>query len=54
VTRARELFAAGGELKSTKGLHRVIDLPTDLDALDADERKAVQRFPRLGETSGRT
>jgi hypothetical protein len=44
VTSARELFAAGAELNSTKGLHRVIDLPTDLDTLDADERKAVQQF----------
>src|SRR5579871_4711853 len=44
VTSARELFAAGAELSSTKGLHRVIDLPEDLDILDADERKAVQRF----------
>jgi hypothetical protein len=44
VTRARELFAAGAELNSTKGLNRVIDLPTDLDALATDERKAVQRF----------
>jgi hypothetical protein len=44
VTSARELFAAGAELNSTKGLHRVIDLPADLDTLDADERKAVQHF----------
>jgi hypothetical protein len=44
VTSARELIAAGAELKSTNGLHRVIDLPADLDILDADERKAVQRF----------
>jgi hypothetical protein len=44
VTRARELFAAGAELISTKGLHRVIDLPADLDTLDADEHKGVRRF----------
>jgi hypothetical protein len=44
VTRARELLAAGAELTSNKGLHRVIDLPADLDAFDVDERKAVQRF----------
>jgi adenine-specific DNA-methyltransferase len=44
VTSARELFAAGAALNSTKGLHRVIDLPADLDTLDADERKAVQHF----------
>lgn len=44
VTSARELFAAGAELTSTKGLHRVVDLPADLDTLDADERRAVQHF----------
>jgi len=44
VTRARELFAAGAELSSTNGLHRVIDLPAELDSLDAGERKVVQRF----------
>jgi hypothetical protein len=44
ITRARELFTAGAALTSTKGLHRVIDLPADLDSLDADERKAVQSF----------
>jgi adenine-specific DNA-methyltransferase len=44
VTSARELLTAGAELTSTKGLHRVIDLPAELDTLDVDERKAVQRF----------
>jgi adenine-specific DNA-methyltransferase len=44
ITCARELFEAGAALSSSKGLHRVIDLPVDLDILEADERKAVQRF----------
>jgi hypothetical protein len=44
VTRARELFAAGAELTSANGLRCVIDLPADLDTLDAGERKAVERF----------
>jgi adenine-specific DNA-methyltransferase len=44
VTSARELFAAGAALNSTKGLHRVIDLPADLDTLNPDERRAVQHF----------
>ncbi len=44
VTRARELFAAGAALTSARGFQRVIDLPADLDTLDAGERKAVQRF----------
>jgi len=44
VTAARELLAAGPELTSTRDLHRVVDLPPELDLLAADERKAVQRF----------
>lgn len=44
VTRARELFAAGAALSSTTGLSRVVDLPADLDTLNAGERQAVQCF----------
>ena len=44
ITSARQLFAAGAELTSTKGLQRVIDLPADLDVLKPDEREAVRRF----------
>jgi hypothetical protein len=44
ITRARELFAAGAVLNTAAGLHRVIDLPADLDTLGADERDAVHRF----------
>jgi SAM-dependent methyltransferase len=44
ITRARELFAAGATLASAAGLKCVVDLPADLDALDHDERKAVERF----------
>jgi adenine-specific DNA-methyltransferase len=44
VTRARELFAAGAELATHRGLHRVIDLPAELDDLEGDEHKAVQHF----------
>jgi hypothetical protein len=44
ITSARQLFAAGVELTSTKGLRRVIDLPVDLDVLKPDEREAVRRF----------
>jgi hypothetical protein len=44
VTSARQLFAAGVELSVTNGLRRVIDLPAELDLLNADERKIVQRF----------
>ena len=44
VTKARELLAAGDALTATDGLKRVIDLPVDLDELDATERRAVSRF----------
>lgn len=44
VTSARELIATGTELISTSGLRRVIDLPPDLESLDPDERRAIQRF----------
>lgn len=46
VTKARELFAAGVELLSTVGLKVVIDLPSDLDQLEPDQRTLVDRFLR--------
>lgn len=46
ITRARELFNAGGRLASTDALRRVIDLPTDLDGFDADIRRVIDRFLR--------
>jgi hypothetical protein len=46
VTKARELFEAGPRLGSVDGLRRVIDLPVDLDVLDAAERERVDRFLR--------
>ena len=44
ITRARELFDAGAELSTAAHLKRVIDLPTDLGELNADERKVVEKF----------
>ncbi|MGQ0632470.1 MAG: class I SAM-dependent methyltransferase [Sporichthyaceae bacterium] len=46
VTKARELFAAGAVLADARDLRRVIDIPADLDELDADERALVNRFIR--------
>ena len=46
VTRARELFAAGGRLESLDGLRCVIDLPENLDELEPPDRRAVERFLR--------
>jgi hypothetical protein len=52
VTRARELFRVDGVLDDASVLRDVIDLPTDLDILDDDERKAVGRFLRYAKKAG--
>lgn len=44
VTRAKELFAAGSVLNDASSLKHVIDLPTELDTLESDERTTVERF----------
>jgi methylase of polypeptide subunit release factors len=44
ITRARELIAAGGELRDSTRLRRVLDLPIDLDELAPGELRAVKRF----------
>jgi adenine-specific DNA-methyltransferase len=52
ITKARELFAAGDVLRSTKHLRRVIDLPIDLAELDSEERRAVDKFLRWARAHG--
>lgn len=56
VTKARELFQAGNSLEDASILRKVIDLPCDLDVLDAPERRLVSRFltkaKSLGADSG--
>jgi adenine-specific DNA-methyltransferase len=52
VTRARELFAAGEALSSGHWLRAVVDLPTDLDALNPSERRPVERFIRAARRLG--
>jgi hypothetical protein len=47
VTRARELFATGASLTDASSLRRVIDLPTELDELSSEDRRAVERFLRV-------
>jgi hypothetical protein len=44
ITRARELIEAGPVLDRADGLKTVADLPADLDVLDQDERRTVERF----------
>jgi adenine-specific DNA-methyltransferase len=52
VTRARELFAAGGALSDVTGLRQVIDLPHELDQLSVTERRKVERFLRAARLAG--
>jgi adenine-specific DNA-methyltransferase len=52
VTRARELFAAQHVLDGVAHLRRVIDLPVDLDMLDVDDRKKIDKFLRTAKRRG--
>ena len=44
MTRAWELFTADPALTAAEHLRCVVDLPADLDELDAATRKVVDRF----------
>jgi methylase of polypeptide subunit release factors len=44
VTKARDLLHAGAQLESPERLKKVIDLPADLDELEAEDRQKVERF----------
>lgn len=52
VTRARELLDAGLFLERPERLRQVIDLPVDLDSLQAEDRRRVERFLRLAKSAG--
>ena len=52
ITKARELFQATPRLASVAGLRRVIDLPADLDELDADGYLQVGRFLEWAKLKG--
>jgi len=52
VTKARELFSAGAALAAAHHLRCVIDLPADLDLLDANARKVIDRFLRQAKMRG--
>ena len=52
VTRARELFGAGGRLEETENLRRVVDLPHDLDELEPQEVPLVERFLKQAKDAG--
>ncbi len=44
VTKAKDILEAGSALRETNRLRKVVNLPADLDELDADYRSAVNRF----------
>jgi hypothetical protein len=52
ITKARELFRAGRELTDAAALRRLIDLPADLDVLDTEDRRLVERFLRVARRMG--
>lgn len=52
VTKARELFGAGSELSDPAALRCVVDLPSDLDVFDKDERKLIDKFLRFAREQG--
>lgn len=52
VTKARELFQAGSALLDGAPLRNVIDLPVDLSLLNAEDRKAVDRFLMIAKAAG--
>ena len=52
VTRARELFAAGPVLAGREHLRLVVDIPSELDELGADDRVTVSRFLEAAKRAG--
>jgi len=52
VTRARELFAAGSVLADLGRLRLVVDIPSELDQLDARDRVRVCRFIEAARKAG--
>ena len=52
VTRARELFAAGTVLADREHLRLVVDIPAELDQLDARDRATVDRFITAARKAG--
>lgn len=52
VTRARELFAAGSVLTDDRHLRLVVDIPPELDQLEAMEKRKVSRFIKAAKQAG--
>lgn len=52
VTKAKDLINAGAHLRSTQVLRRVIDLPSELDDFDKEERRQIRNFLSWAKTQG--
>lgn len=52
ITKAREVLDAGGVLDDSSKLRFVIDIPPELDLLDAADRKSVVKFLKIAKTMG--
>ncbi|MBL8219059.1 MAG: N-6 DNA methylase [Bryobacterales bacterium] len=52
VTKAKELFSAGGVLADNSGLRDVIDLPGDLSVFSGSEKAQVEAFLRYAKEAG--
>lgn len=52
VTRAKELISAGRALTDAAALKKVIDLPVELDTLQRDDRRAVEKFLKVARRMG--
>lgn len=52
ITKAREVLESGGALRPGHRLRNVIDIPADLDELDAEERRAVVKFLKTAKSMG--
>lgn len=52
VTKAKELISAGSVLVSSTTLKRVIDIPSDLDQLEREDKRVVEKFLRWARTKG--
>jgi hypothetical protein len=52
VTKARELFAAGTVLADRQHLRLVVDIPSELDKLGADDQVRVSRFIKAAKKAG--
>jgi hypothetical protein len=52
ITHARELFALEDALEDASSLRRVIDIPSDLNCFEAQDRRRIERFLTFARSHG--